>query len=61
MYSIKKWDRTFLVSYIGLWDDDGSQILKISRLILIINTYIGNVDNIFEVLLVIDYNLNMFP
>ncbi len=61
MYSIKQWDRTFLVSYIGLWDDDGSQILKISRLILIINTYIGNVDNIFEVLLVIDYNLNMFP
>lgn len=61
MYSMKQWDRTFLVSYIGLWDDDGSQILKISRLILIINTYIGNVDNIFEVLLVIDYNLNMFP
>ena len=58
---MKQWDRTFLVSYIGLWDDDGSQILKISRLILIINTYIGNVDNIFEVLLVIDYNLNMFP
>ena len=61
MYSMKQWDRTFLVSYIGLWDDDRSQILKISRLILIINTYIGNVDNIFEVLLVIDYSLNMFP